>query len=253
MKNKLIISGCSYSCHGSSPNPHANWTNVLRKKYHNDISQLSSPGQSNESITRNIYDYIVKFKPKDSLIICQLTYTHRMGWWHNIADKWIDYQHILPIETDIITKTDKENDTTTLWYKIKTADKRLNETMFPGRPDIVSSDEFYELNAMYLTWLKYVYNDTETFKNLMFKIDTLSSYVKESGNKIMFIYWPNINDKYQLNELMRRNFYNIDNEYSMLKWSTKNNLTDNTSHLSIDGNNIFSSLINSKINGKTLV
>lgn len=241
MKNKLIISGCSYSHAGTEFHPHINWTNLLKKDYKYDLTQLAIPGQSNESITKKVYDFITKYNPKDSLIICQLTYTHRIGWWHSIANQWSDYQ---PNYINVIPEIDEISDKIIFAHELNIRDENPR-SMFPKGN--VSNKEYEQLKNMYLTWLKYVYDENESFKQLLFRIDTLEAYVKQSGNKIMFIYWPDITDDYQLNELKLRNFYNIDGEYSILKWSTKNKLLDDTSHLSYDGNILFASLINDEL------
>jgi lysophospholipase L1-like esterase len=50
------------------------------------------------------------------------------------------------------------------------------------------------------------------------------------------MYWPEINNDNQLEELKKRNFFNLENEYSILKWSTKYKfLNTESSHLSISG------------------
>ena len=48
----------------------------------------------------------------------------------------------------------------------------------------------------------------------------------------------------------KRDFFNIDDEYSMLKWSTKNDLVDHTSHLNKIGHITFSNILDEKINNK---
>ena len=103
---------------------------------------------------------------------------------------------------------------------------------------------------MYKTWLQRVYDEDETFNYLLYKIDTLKTYVESTNNKIEFVYWPDIENKIQLQEMKKRNFFNIDGEYSMLKWSTKNKLVDNTSHLHADGHIIFSNIWNEIIKDK---
>jgi hypothetical protein len=241
MKNKLIISGCSYSTAGSDTHPYINWSNILKKQYSYDISQLAIAGQSNDSITKKIYDFIVKYNPKDCLIICQLTYTHRIGWWHSIANQWSDYQ---PNYINVIPEIDEETNKVTFTHNLDICNEDPKTMFSKGN---VTKEQFDELTNMYLTWLKYVYDESEMFKQLMFKIDTLNAFIKESGNKIMFIYWPDITNEHELNELKNRNFFNIDSEYSILRWSSKNKLTDKTSHLSNDGNILFASLINDKL------
>jgi len=240
MSNKLIVSGCSYSSVGSDTNPESNWVSLLKKEYSYDTIQLAVAGQSNDSITKKIYDFIVKHNPNDCLIICQLTYTHRIGWWHSIVNKWLDYR---PNYINVIPEIDEE--TNKVLFPYNNEQNMWTYTNF--RNENINKKQYDELFAMYQTWLKYVYDESQNFKDLLFKIDTLQSYVNESGNKIMFIYWPEIISENQLNELKDRNFFNIDNEYSMLKWSTINKLHDSTSHLSNDGNITFSKLISDEI------
>jgi hypothetical protein len=246
MKNKLIISGCSYSQAGVDSNPHINWSNILKKEYKYDLVQLAIAGQSNESITKKVYDFIIKHNLKDSLIICQLTYTHRIGWWHSIANQWSDYQ---PNYINVIPDIDEETDRVTFVHKMAMRDENPR-SMFPKGN--VTKKQYDELSNMYLTWLTYVYDEDEMFKYLLYRIDTLKSYVEESGNKILFIYWPDIKNEFQLNELKKRNFFNIDSEYSILKWSTKNKLIDYTSHLSYDGNIVFSNILNSYLENNNI-
>ena len=239
MKNKVIISGCSYSAFGSDTHIDTNWVSLLKKEYLYNTIQLSVCGQSNNSITKKIYDFIIKHNPKDSLIICQLTYTHRIGAWHSIANTWLDYQPNYVNIPEIDEKTNKVifpiNYDGSIWNKIHFKSKNINKKQYD------------ELFNMYQTWLKYVYDEKQNFKELLFKIDTLESYVEKSGNKIMFIYWPEINSEDELNDLKHRNFFNVDNEYSILKWSTINKLQDSTSHLSNDGNILFAKLIDNEL------
>jgi hypothetical protein len=90
----------------------------------------------------------------------------------------------------------------------------------------------------------YVYDDEEHFKHLLYNVDTLKSYVESTGNKIIFLYWPYIkNDK----ELVKRNFFNVDNEYSMLKWSIKNNLVLPDTHLNNNGHTILGGILHDYI------
>ena len=85
------------------------------------------------------------------------------------------------------------------------------------------------------------------FNYLLYKIDTLKAYIESTGNKIEFIYWPNIENEKQKEEIKNRNFLSIDNEYSMLKWSTKNKLIDVTSHLHKEGHLTFADILDIKI------
>jgi hypothetical protein len=111
----------------------------------------------------------------------------------------------------------------------------------------MTNDDFDKLKRMYNTWLNMVYDDDATFDYLLYKIDTLESYIEKTNNKILFIYWPEIQNEYQLNELKNRNFLSINEEYSILKWSVKNNMIGEDSHLSNYGCNEFAELLNDEL------
>tara|TARA_B110000858_G_C17795571_1_gene472238 strand:+ start:1440 stop:2096 length:657 start_codon:yes stop_codon:yes gene_type:complete len=199
MQNKIIVSGCSYSTYPKNDN----FPNLLAEKY--NCENIAISGHSNYSITKKIYDYIEKTKVKDSLFICQLTYTHRLGFHHNINNLWIDY---LPEKYG---------------YKMP---NNLN----------IESDIRKKLETMYKTYLKYVYDEDVEFFNLMRNVDLLKSYVESSNNKILFINWPKVN-QIQKQELKKRNFFNINEEYSMFNWSCDNKLTAPDTHLNSIGAN----------------
>ena len=64
----------------------------------------------------------------------------------------------------------------------------------------------------------------------------LANLYTDQNNKILLMYWPEINNDDELEELKKRNFFNLENEYSILKWSTKYKfLNKKSSHLNIDG------------------
>jgi len=240
MKNKVIISGCSYSAYAGFATSYSD--NL--KRYGYSVYNMSWCGSSNESIINRIYECIKKNNVTDSLILCQLTYIHRIGWYHNFAKRWIDYQ---PKYIQTIPKYDVENDS--VKFEIS-----MDETFMEGGdnpiPKDITNDEYKILTKMYKTWLEYVYDEDEMFNYLLYKIDTLKAYVDSTGNKIEFIYWPDIQNKQQLKEIEQRNFLNIDGEYSMLKWSTKNNLVDTTSHLHREGHITFSNILDNTIKNK---
>ena len=238
MEHKIVISGCSASRSGSDNNPTINWVSHLIKKYNYNIDQLAVEGQSNESITKKVYDYITKNNATNCIFLCQLTYTHRIGWWHQIANQWADYQ---PNYINGIPEIDEENDKVKFPYTININEKK-SRYMFPKGN--VSQSQYDELTKMYLTWLKYVYDEDEMFKALMFKIDLLQSYINETGNKIIFIYWPEIKDEFQYSELKKRNMFEVDNTISILNWSTKNNIVCPTTHLTDKGQLVFSEKLN---------
>ena len=81
----------------------------------------------------------------------------------------------------------------------------------------------------------------------MYELDDLNRLVESSNNKILFLYWSHIVPN--VSELKKRNFLNIDGEYSLLNWSTKNNLLDGkTSHLSQEGHRKLSEIILEQLN-----
>lgn len=209
MQNKIIVSGCSYS---TSP-LNDNFPNLLSNKY--KCENIAISGQSNHSILKKIYDYIEKTKVKDSLFICQLTYTHRLGFYHSINNLWIDYQ------------PNNLNGIRTISFDFE------NIPELPSKLDIESGIR-EKLETMYKTYLTYVYDEDAEFFNLMRNIDLLKSYVENTDNKILFIYWPKVN-QVQKQELEKREFFNVNGEYSMLDWSYNNKLTGHDSHLSSIG------------------
>ena len=237
MKNKVIISGCSYSAYAGLATPYG--YNLKRCGY--DVYNMAWNGQSNESIIKKIYDCISKENVNDSLIICQLTYTHRMGWFHSSIKRWIDYQ---PKYFETIPEYNVETDNVKFEVSM---DETFMEDGIWGYPKDVTKEEYMILTKMYKTWLEYVYDEDEMFNYLLYKIDTLKAYVESTGNKIQFIFWPDIQNKTQLEEIKKRNFLNVDGEYSMLKWSIKNKLIDGSTHLSKNGHIVFSNILDSKI------
>ena len=237
MKNKIVISGCSYSAYAGFATSYGD--NLKRCGY--DVHNMAWNGQSNDSIIKKIYDYIINNNLEESLIICQLTYVHRIGWYHSSVKRWIDYQ---PKYMQSIPEYNVENDTLKFDISI---DETFMEDGEWDTPKDIPADEYKILTNLYKTWLEYVYDETEMFKYLLYKIDTLKSYVESTNNKIQFIYWPDVQNETQLVEIKKRNFLNIDNEYSMLKWSTKNKLVDTTSHLHKEGHLTFANVLDTKI------
>ena len=239
MENKIIVSGCSYSSNtGCIPYP------IVLKKYGYDVYNMAWPGASNESIIKKIYDCIEKNNVTNSLILCQLTYTHRIGWYHSFVNRWIDYQ---PKFIQIIPEYNTENNN--VKFEIS-----MDETFMEGGdnpiPKDITNDEYKILTKMYKTWLEYVYDEDEMFNYLLYKIDTLKAYVDSTDNKIELIYWPNIQNEKQLEEIKKREFFNIESEYSMLKWSTKNKLVEFDSHLNLKGHHILADLLDMKVINK---
>ena len=221
---KILVSGCSYSIDGNN----TEYGSILKNNYNMNVEVVAVAGQSNASITKKIYDDINIHKRKDTLFICQLTHTHRWGTYHSFYNCWLDYQpniinhisHYIETEGRGDVKYDKNEIIINSGYDI------------PIRKIDAGDKEYKDLKRMYDTYLMYVYDEKEHFKHLLFSVDTLRSYVESTGNKIVFIYWPDIKDS---KELSKRNFFNIDGEYSMLKWSVKNKYIIPDTHLNDEG------------------
>ena len=98
----------------------------------------------------------------------------------------------LNLQTWVEPKYDVENDS--VKFEIS-----MDETFMEGGdnpiPKDVTNDEYKILTKMYKTWLEYVYDEDEMFNYLLYKIDTLKTYVDSTGNKIEFIYWTDLQNK----------------------------------------------------------
>jgi hypothetical protein len=93
LQNKILFTGCSYSC-GDPSFPHE-FSLLVYDKTLGDYSKVKSyayPGQSNNLILKKIYDAINQEDYNNSLFICQLTFLHRTGGYHDIINYWVDYQ-----------------------------------------------------------------------------------------------------------------------------------------------------------------
>lgn len=229
MNSTVLISGCSYS-----HIPNGSYGNYLNLIHGYDIVNISYSGQSNDSILKKIYDYIKINKVTNSVVICQLTYLHRIGWYHNINSMWMDYQ------PKFINEIPTYNDGNLDFKYDKTKPKLIDYSDYGN----ITQSDFKKLNEMYQTWLGMVYDDSGSFDYMLYKIDTIEAYIEKTDNKIIFVYWPEVQSEYQLNELKNRNFINISGEYSILKWSVKNNMIGNDSHLSNYGCAEFSNILN---------
>lgn len=241
---KIIISGCSYSCNtGTTP-----YSEILKTISNTEVKNISWPGQSNQSIIRHIRKEIDK-GTSDTLFICQLTHLHRLNLYCTLNNKYIDFQpnfvNIIPeIKNDnIVFDIDIENphrDTLRgigTYGATKQIDTGLDENLYK------------ELFNFYSQYLKYFYDDENSFYNLMDDVDDLSRLIESSGNEIMFLYWSHIIPN--VDELRKRKFVNINGKYSLLNWSTKNNLLDGkTSHLGQKGHTKLSEIISKQINLK---
>lgn len=242
--NKIIISGCSYSTN-TGVNPYGD---IINKTTNISVENKAWPGQSNKSIIRLIRNSI-KDGITNSLFICQLTHLHRLNLYCTLNQKYIDCQpmFINPIPEitngNVEFQIDVENPHIgslkgiTTYGAYKQIDNDLPENIY---------SEFFEF---YQNYLKYFYDDTESFNSLMESVDDLKRLVDTTNNEIIFLYWSHIIPNQF--ELEKRNFINFDNTYSMLEWSLKNNLLDGrTSHLSQEGHTTLSDNIIKKLNLK---
>ena len=95
----------------------------------------------------------------------------------------------------------------------------------------------------------YLYDEEHEFFELHKKINELTKQIKDSNNEILYLYWPDvIYDKSLFN---KNNFLSIEGEYSMLKWSVKNKLTqEEDTHLSLEGHSQLGNSILSYLNMK---
>ena len=229
--NNIIIAGCSASY---GDNTYAEF--LKTKEY--DVINLSYPGQSNNAIIYKIYQYITNQNIRNANIICQLTWLHRFGAYSTVLQEWVDYQ---PNAWNIIPSYNKETDSVNFNFNLDKV--QLNRNEFPEKLKKIlgnNTNEYNEMLKMYTTYLKYHYDDVESFKYLLYQIDTLKTYVETFNNKITFFYWPTIVNREQISEMQKRDFINIENEYSIIKWFTKNDLLDGKSaHMSIEGHKFF--------------
>jgi len=204
--DNIIISGCSYSY----PNPHS-----YGKWLGDGVINLSYPGSSNPSILYKVWDYIRRNGCKGDTFVIQLTYLHRIGWYHQSAGRWIDWQ---PVWT-----TPKPNGVEWKW------DSSITHPNLPLREGNLSPIQSEMLFSMYKGWLSLVYDEEQEFHYLMYSIDSLSAYISQTGNKAVWLYWPHITNP---TELVDRGFFEIGGEYSLLQWSTDSALLGGNSHLS---------------------
>lgn len=215
---KIIVSGCSYSEHNDYPNNLSHKTKI-------PLLNMATSGNSNDKIIKNIYDVILS-KDEDienCLFICQLTYLHRIGFHHSFNDQWIDYQPSFLYDRPII---------------------KNNNVEFPIVKKIKNNNLENKLKDMYETYLSFIYDDDKNFDRMIQQVDFLESFVEKNKSKILFIYWPSIINDRQLNEIKKRSFFKIKEEYSMLDYTVKSNLIEkDDSHLSAKGSIIFSDIL----------
>ena len=233
LQNKILFTGCSYSC-GDPSFPHE-FSLLVYDKTLGDYSKVKSyayPGQSNNLILKKIYDAINQEDYNNSLFICQLTFLHRTGGYHDIINYWVDYQ---PEFINSIPMINESSDELKFPFHIDFT-KNVIQSSYGKIDNNIPDDILNELKVSYETYLKYVFNEHESFMYLMYQIDVLNAYAEKFNSKIVFIYWPEINKNKELSELKKRGFFNINGDYSMLKHTIKNNYCLPTdSHLSVSG------------------
>lgn len=226
--NRIIVAGCSYSVDND-------YTKVLSKYYINaDIINLAKDGNSNDKIIKDVYDFANKENVENCLFICQLTYLHRLGFYHSSINRWLDYQPSFIFNTPKIVDN-----------KIEFGfHKKLTNFLFFEKDVVKNNIIANKLKDMYETYLSYVYDDEQNFDRMIQQIDFLQSYIESKNAKILYIYWPDIKNDTELYKLKSRNFFHINENYSMLDYSVRNNLVKTyDSHLSPHGSNVLANLL----------
>ena len=267
---KIILAGCSYTINtwsGGEPleKPFI-FGEFLDQKDNLLIEHIAVSGNSNDASIRQIYEHVKNNNIKDSTIVFQVTHLHRMGGYFNFLNDWVNLQ---PLILDSKDSNDLESESFML-DNINTHE--INDNQVYGTevdsnrpingnnviPNTIptryinlpreTDDEFWTDGDSYLRnkvieyyklWLQYKYDDFIEFKELLIKIDFLKAYLASFNNKLSLIYWPDIYPKYE-EFLKEYNFFKIDGEYSMLRWSKKNNVIGKDTHLTKEGHRILS-------------
>ena len=228
MMNKVIVTGCSYSTKAGVNYP---YPILMKDHFDGEVINLSWPGQSNDTIIRNVKEEIRK-GTTNTFFICQLTHLHRMAKFCTLNQKWVDFQpalanpapdfkdskmkfdvHILDIESKSKTNSPYEggNHGVSIYGATNPKDVEIEEF------------EMWKLINWYQDYLMYIYDEENEFKELHYKISELTKLVEDSGNEILYLYWPDvIKDK---SVFKNNNFLSVDGEYSLMRWSIKNKLT----------------------------
>ena len=225
MKN-IIVTGCSYSQKSGVTHP---YPLLLKNYFKGNVTNLAWPGQSNDTIIRNVKEQI-REGVSNTLFICQLTHLHRISHYCTLNKKWLDFQPAI-VNSEPSIKDDK------IFFeaKVYNAEEKRPSLGWGNTGGVsvygakkwkdvkLSEDIVNELMNWYDLYLTHLYDEENTFYELHHKIDELTEQVKHSGNDILYLYWPDIHYDYSL--FSNNNFLSIDGEYSMLKWSFKKGLT----------------------------
>ena len=223
---KLVFGGCSYLAHNSQSL--IEYVNQCGYKGWN----TARAGNSNEGILFDLHQYINPPKDweriKNSIIVCQLTHTHRRGMYHDCFNAWINYQ------PNSINWNDKINFDIINLNNIKQY-PHIENLYKDFSAKGVSIEDFIRLNKMHQTYLELVYNSDAEFEFLMYQLKLFKSWVETLQNQIIFVYWPVIENEIQKEKIIEQNFFNIEGEYSIQEWATKNGMTDGSFHLTKNG------------------
>lgn len=234
MKYDIIVTGCSYSAKAGVDK---SYPDIINELPNYSVTNIAWPGQSNDSIIRNVKEEIRK-GVTNTLFICQLTHLHRISKFCNVNKKWLDFQPAFVNSNPTIKDNNIKFDIHIFDKKNKNSKSIIGGIVIYGgrkKSDISLSQEAYErILHWYQEYLVFMYDEEHEFYELHHKIDELSKQVKDSGNDILYLYWPDDNFDNSLFE--KNNFLKIDNDYSMLKWSVINSYTKiQDSHLSLIG------------------
>lgn len=236
--NKIVVTGCSYSTKAGVTHPYP----ILLQDYVDvEVTNLAWPGQSNDTIIRNVKEEIRK-GTTNTFFICQLTHLHRISKFCTLNQKWVDFQPA------IINTAPKIKDTE-IKFDVKVLDidsiSKSKTDLFGAHglsvygashlTDVKIDDfEMWKLINWYQDYLMYIYDEENVFKELHHTLDELTTIVENSNNKILYLYWPDVINNEHL--FKKNNFFSINGEYSLMRWSLKNKLTQrNDTHLTSIG------------------
>lgn len=242
---KLITFGCSYSDISNTDDDTINansdvvYPKVLGDKYNYDSLNLASCGYSNDKIIKKLFENV----QTDTTYICQITFLHRRGRYVDVAEEWIDFQPAFFQQPTIKDKKVNWKIMEDYYFDATKTDEPRSKSYLT-----LSDDTKNQLRNWYGDYMKLIHNDDEEFKHLMYQIDMLESYVQKFNSRIMFIYWPEVRNEIELSELQKRKFLSISDNYSMLNWSTSNNLLGWDSHMNPKGHELLADEINVFIN-----
>jgi hypothetical protein len=227
---RLVIFGCSHSVYFS----HTLSDNFL-EGFDKFIPKGRS-GNSNAKIIHDVYDFINsnEFNIDTDVLSIQYTYTNRF-WSPNILPK--------------------------SEYSFHTLD--YGGPIFKENPSFLRND----LKKMYETYLTYFWDYNLHFDYLVQKIDLLKSYLDSKNIKYVFYSWTdggNTDEWKQVSGLTKtkdedklsyENFdklgcIKIDGFRFIEPWAVKNNLLDETLHLTEEGNILFSKFLRKIIKEK---